>query len=331
MSDLEDTTRLPEAPAPAATTPAVSPTISTTPTDADTQLADTRKEVLLNRVKGTAEIITDPESPSLKEFHAFLEKSFAKGEVEPLDVFKEELSRQDTPESPGHFICIVLRDPIHGSIVSCTYGSVQNGTIAIRFTLTEANLNIGSPEDQPISDNNDNSINYRGTGVSQEATRLLMKEANLYTQNKGQDCEAMVGEVVDRAEAYSNRIEIEPGNGRRRLYHPTTGKQVYYRLPPLAWNPDGTPENDDVITENLQVAMRGHKDQIPVGKLKEVLRDWWAAWYIRPKKQFQDEAAWEKHKKTVEDILENEIIAPISQLEYLTPRSKAERQQTSQS
>lgn len=332
MADLEDTTRLPETPVPAVTAaPTVSPTISTTPTDADAQLAATRNKVILNRVKSTAEIITDPESPSLKEFHAFLVRSFKEGEVEPLETFKEEISRKDTPDSPGHFICVVLRDPLYGAIVSCSYGSVQNGTISLRFSLTEANLNVGNPEEQPLGENQETSINYRGTGISQEAERLTREEAQRYSETQGKNINAAIGEAVDASETHWNRIEIEPKNGVRRLYHPATGQQVYYRLPPLTWNPDGTPESDDVITENLQVAMKGHPSQIPVEKLKEVLKDWWKAWYIRPKAQFKDEAAWQKHKKTVEDILQNEIIAPISQFEYLTPKSKAEREQEAQS
>lgn len=327
MSDLEDVQPSPIIPQPPGI--AKAETLPSEPDMPEAQRVSTKQDIL-NRVRSTAEVITDPESPSLQEFHNFLSNTFKEGEVEPLDVFKEELSRNENENtnSAAHFICVVLRDPLHGAIVSCAYGSVQNGTIAIRFTLTESNLYLGKPNDNPINQgDNNNFINYRGTGISQEADKLLIEEAQSHTQKQGKDCDTIVAEAVERSESYWNKVEIEPENGLRRLYNPENGTQIHYRLPPLSWNPDGTPESDDVITENLQVAIKGHPSQIPVEKLKEVLKDWWAAWYIRPKAQFQDEAAWEKHKKIAEDILENEIIDPISQFEYLTLKSKADREQ----
>ncbi len=297
-----------------------------------TGIEDNRREIrlkILNRVATNSEIVTDPESPSLAEIHAFLTKNFKEGEVEPLEVFQAELASNETPNSPSRFICVLLRDPEYNAVVSCAYGSVQNGIIAIRFTLTESHLHINKTPDSPMDrDDSANFINYRGSGISQEADRLLIQAAQKHAQEQGQECEAVVAEAVERSERYWNEVEIEPDNGLRRLYDPQTGKQIYYRLPPLDWNSDGTAANEDVMVENLQVAVKGHKNEIPTAKLAEILHNWWQVWYIRPESQFENKAAWERHKAKVEGILKDEILAPLSKLEHVVPKSRADRGQT---
>jgi hypothetical protein len=146
---------------------------------------------------------------------------------------------------------------------------------------------------------------------------------------------SIVGEAVERSESHWNRLEIfEAGNSPRRIYYadsdtgkPDSTKQVFYRLPPFEWNPDGTPVSDPCQTENLQVAVKDYKDKIPVAKLEEILRLWWRTWYVRPKEQFESDEAFKKHEDYVMGVLENEIIKPMqdSGQEFVMPMSKEER------
>ena len=229
------------------------------------------------REKYQAEIIVDPDSKTIDNFHQMLQPHFEEGEIEPVEVFHREMRRNRDPESDARFILTFLRKGVSGA-----YGSIQEGTLAIRFTLTE------------VSD--------RGTGVSQEADRLLIETAEEIGIQKGKPLEALVGECVERSESYWNRMEIEPGNGMKRAYFPDTKEEIYYRLPPLEWNSDGTPSSDDVITEHLQVAAKGHPQEIPVARLKEIVNPWWDEWYIRPRDNFDSDQAWERHKETVKKI-----------------------------
>ena len=136
---------------------------------------------------------------------------------------------------------------------------------------------------------------------------------------------AFVGETNDNVESFVNKLEIEPGNMRRRLYLSEEGKEVHYEIPPLSWNLDGTPSMEGT-PEHLQVAVKGYPEKVPVLVLEEILKDWWSEWYIRPKEQFESEAAWELHKKTVWDILENKILAPMRNVSELKLTSKKERE-----
>jgi RimJ/RimL family protein N-acetyltransferase len=253
------------------------------------------------------EVITDPNSPALAEFHNFLVKNFRPEEIEDLPVFINELEN----ENPNvHFILTVLRDPqSEHELASAAYGSVQNGVLAIRFTLTEAEA--------------------RGTGISQEADKLLIDKAKEFCVRKGEELKALVCEAVELSEGYWNRQEIEPGNGMRRIYGQETGKEMHYELPPLAWNSDGT-QAQDGITEHLQISIKGYQDKIPVLELENILRNWWQAWYIRPREQFESDDAWGLHKRAVWEILETKILAPIRQVGELTLLSKKEREVTKQ-
>ena len=250
--------------------------------------------------------VTDPESPA--EFHEFLGSIFDPAELEPLESYQEELGRQD-PDV--HFLCFIAKDA-NGEIKSCAYGSLIEDLLAVRFLATE--------------------VTNRGTGISQSVNRRLIEEAEKLGQ-----INAIVGEAVERSEAYWNRLEIfEAGNSMRRLYYadPITGqpdpkRQVYYRLPPFEWNEDGTPVSDPHQFENLQVAIRGCKDKIPVIELANILRLWWQKWYVRPRVQFESDEAFKRHKAYVMGIVENEIIQPMkdSGQEVVIPMSKDRREQ----
>ena len=249
----------------------------------------------LNQAGWKAEVVTDPESPKLKAFHRMLTRIFRPGEVEPLAVFQAELGKPN-------FIFTEVERPISGA-----YGSVEGDILAIRFTSTE--------------------IMDRGTGVSQEADRKLIEKAREICQQQGQQLRGLVAECVWRSESYWNDLEIEPDNGMRRLYRPTrTGKlqQIFYTIPPLEWNPDGTSATEP-IKENLQVAIAGYPKQVPTKELAQILRTWWQGWYIRPQDQFESDQAWQRHQDTVWNTLESRVIQPISKYENLTLLSKAER------
>ena len=259
-----------------------------------------------NEKKFSIEKITDPESLSLKEFHKFLGTIFDPAELEPIESYQEELGRQD-PDV--HFLCFTAKDA-KGKIASCAYGSLIKDIFVGRFIATEAS--------------------QRSTGVSQKINLEMIEEAK-----KIGEVNSIVGEAVERSESHWNRLEIfEAGNSARRLYYtapnteePDPAKQVFYRLPPFEWNSDGTPVNDPRQTENLQIAVRGYKDKIPVEKLEEILRLWWRKWYVRPRVQFESDQAFEKHEAYVMGTLENEIIQPMkdSGQEFVMPMSKERR------
>ncbi|MBI5621425.1 hypothetical protein HY933_00980 [Candidatus Falkowbacteria bacterium] len=264
-------------------------------------------------VKNGPEIITSPESESLLEFHDFLLRNFKPGEVEPLKTWQEEMKQTDPKV---RFIATVLREPLDKQkpIVGAAYGSVQGGILAIRFTLTEAKYYLGYPVvKQAKKPGFEGFRGYRGSGISQEADRLLIAEAKHQQKlmDPKQKLNVLICEAVNKSEAYWNGVEIEKGNGMKRLYRPDNDEQMYYRLPPLEWNADGSPVNNTVVFENLQIAMAGHPRNIPVDRLEQILRKWWDSWYIRSRENFEDDKAWGKHKQLVYKILEEEIIQPI--------------------
>lgn len=262
----------------------------------------------VEKITKAHEVIIGPDSPTLNDFHSFLGRVFNPDEIEPLDVFQRELRN----EKPGvRYILTALRDPDHSDrLISAAYGSVQNGVLAIRFTLTEAG----------------EARSYRGTGLSQIADFALIKEAEAYSQQKGVELKALVGEAVELSEGYWNRQEIEPGNGMKRMYLPS-GDEIHYELPPLSWNSDGTPASNG-IPEHLQLALRQSPDAVAVSELEDILRSWWAEWYIRPRDQFDTDDAWEQHKNTVWNVLEEKIIAPLQGVNELALISKAQREKS---
>ncbi|MFZ2706648.1 MAG: hypothetical protein WAY88_00760 [Minisyncoccia bacterium] len=263
---------------------------------------------VFERVSKTAEIITDPESQTLQDFHEFLGQFFRPEEIEPIEVFQRELANKNPDVQ---YVFTALRDPHTGKLVSAAYGSVQKGVLAIRFTLTEAN--------------------YRGEGISQEADDLLVKRAEEIAEKQGYPLEAYICEAVELSERYWNRLEIEPGNGMRRIYAPGTKEEIHYELPPLAWNRDGTPAAEGV-PEHLQIAVKGQKDKLSVATLDRILTDWWQEWYIRPQEDFKDEEglqdkdAWDRHCNTVWEILNEKILAPLRESPTLDLISKDRRE-----
>jgi len=301
------------------------------------QIADPRRdtrEKVFTRIKNFPEVVMDPDSPSLANFHKLMTEIFKKGEVEPLKVFQEELAR-------GGFICIVMKDLLllrdvdedegkdSNTVVTGAYGSVQNGVLAIRFTATESNqviINTQDGDEIGTAFKNGEFVGYRNAGIGEKADRALIEEAKKESMKNGEPLRALVAECVAPSEAFWNRCEIEPGNGMKRLYAPDTNEQVYYRLPPLEWNRDGTPTSDEIITENLQVAFAGHPHQVPVEMLIEALRSWWKSWYFRPRDMFESDEAHKKHTETVEAILKNEVIAPLKKHGVLNLLSRAERE-----
>lgn len=283
----------------------------------------------------------DPESFSSSGFYKLLQRNFRPDELEPLEIFQRELNRNNDSNSEVNFICVVLPVPVcyrdnlvDNMAASGSYGSVQNNIFAMRFTVTEAEF-PGLPYSPKQDERGYTGLRgYRGTGISRKADSLLLEEAKKTARQQYEkrltndpEIKVLIGECVVRSEAYWNGHEIEKGNGMRRLYHPDSGQQMYYRLPPLKWNKDGTPVNCEAVEENLQIAMKGFPKRIPVVKLAEILRTWWEAWYIRPKEMFDDEAAWERHKFFVMKILEEEILAPIQTYEFLNLVSRDEREQ----
>jgi len=251
------------------------------------------------------EVIIGPDSPALEDFHDFLGKVFDPNEIEPLEVFQREMMN----EKPAtRYILTALRDPDHEDrLVSAAYGSVQNGVLAVRFTLTEAG----------------EAKSYRGKGLSQVADQALIKEAEAYSLKEGVQLKALIGECVELSEGYWNTQEIEPGNGMKRMYLPD-GSEMHYELPPLSWNKDGTPASNG-IPEHLQLALRGSTETVKVAELENTLRSWWAEWYIRPRDQFDSDEAWQKHQQTVWKVLDEKVLAPLSSTEELKFKTKAQR------
>jgi len=300
----------------------------------------TKKEVF-NRIKKSPEVVTDPNSPDLAGFHDLMTRIFNTGEVEPLEVFQKELAESKLEDAQIKYICIVMKDPLLdepdkdangekkiNTVVSGAYGSVQKGVLAFRFTATECDqVIIDEQEGDEIGTafKNGEFVGYRNANIAEKADKALIHEAEKESLKKGEPLRALVGECVAPSEAFWNRCKIA-GNGMKRLYSPDTNEQIYYRLPPLEWNSDGTPTSNAIITENLQVAFAGHPNQVPVETLIEALRSWWKSWYFRPRDMFESDEAHAKHTETVKAILEDEVIAPLKKHKVLNLLSKAERE-----
>lgn len=76
----------------------------------------------------------------------------------------------------------------------------------------------------------------------------------------------------------------------------------------------------------MQIAVSGCPASITPDKLGTILRNLWTSWYIRPNTDFENLAAWEKHKDTVMNILEKEILAPLEQYISFQLYSRNERE-----
>jgi len=272
----------------------------------------------LDAIYHGAQVITDPRSQDLIDFHALLVKAFAEGEVEPLSVFQKELGDKSDP--CVQFICTCLRDEAerlisgaYGSVqTSAAYDSVQRGNgdniLATRFTLTEAY--------------------QRGRGISQAADYMLIEQAKAFCRAHGEKLTAMVAECVEDSEGYWNRMMRLDGIPMRRLYAKLADdllEEIVYRIPPLEWNPDGSAVSDEVIPEHLQVALSGCRDAVPVDRLSEVIKSWWRAWYIRPEGDFNSSASHEHHISIVNQVLNDAVLGPLSKHKTLIPLSRNDR------
>ncbi len=159
----------------------------------------------------------------------------------------------------------------------------------------------------------------------------FFRPAEEIAEKQGYPLEAYICEAVELSERYWNRLEIEPGNGMRRIYAPGTKEEIHYELPPLAWNRDGTPAAEGV-PEHLQIAVKGQNDKLSVATLDRILTDWWQEWYIRPQEDFKDEEglqdkdAWDRHCNTVWEILNEKILAPLRESPTLDLISKDRRE-----
>ena len=259
--------------------------------------------------KEVVDVITDPDDQYLIDFHRLLTNNLRPQEVEPLDIFQAEL--ESNQKNPKHFfILTVIQDETDPNkpIKDTAYGSViEDEILAFRFTKNEAE--------------------HRGAKASYRAENLLIKEGRNYCQEKGNSLKVIVVEGINGSESYWNGLEIEEGNSMRRLFYRTRKgnlKEMYYQIPPLEWNPDGTPAGDG-IAEHLHVAFADYPNSIPTDLLAETLHALWREWYIRPQEQFESDAAWEKHKATVFGILERKILKPLSKYQTLDLLSKEER------
>ena len=259
------------------------------------------------RIFRSAETVTDPTSDTLKAFHQMLSRHFQEEECEELETFQHELAR-NLRDPDVRFICVAMRDGKR--IVSGAYGSAQDGILAVRFTVTE----------EP----------YRGKGISQRASQLLVDAARDFSAARGLELHTIAGECLDRTEAYVNGLCIEPGNPRRRLYLQSADgrsySELHYEIPPLAWNRDGTPVRDGAV-EHLQLAIAGQATEVSPAMLESILRRWWEVWYIRPLADFESPQAWQRHQQHVWDILENRILKPIRLEKGLVPLSKERRRE----
>lgn len=257
------------------------------------------------RVLSSVEIVTDPKSETLAAFHQMLVREFQAEECEELATFQRELARNSL-DPDVRFICVAMRDGER--VVSGSYGSVQDGALAVRFTLTE----------EP----------YRGLGISQRASGLLVEAARDFCASRSTLLSAIGGECVDRSEAYWNRLSLWPENGMRRLYLESPDRTSYaempYEIPPLAWNRDGTPARDGMI-EHLQIALAGQDKEVLPGTLEGVLKRWWEVWYIRPSCDFDGEEAWQRHQEQVWGIFESRIMRAIRSEKGLIPISRDKR------
>lgn len=263
------------------------------------------------------EIVDREDSPSLDEYHKLLIETLRDDQVEPLDGLQQEISRNHDLHASARYICILLRDPEAGyRIASGVYGSVQDGVLAIRFVVT-------------VSD--EETQDYRRTGISQEIYRLFVAEANRWSvSQRGQAIWACVGECVDESEAFFNRLL-----GKRRIYVPGRDgsdlREIHYELPHLGeWKSDGTPldRRGQPVLEHLQVAVAGYQGSLPFSVLEKILTTFWREWYVRPESHFDSRAIWERHRTLViEETLHARILEPLRSHAELMLLSREEREQ----
>ncbi len=253
-------------------------------------------------------IIKDPiaEREDLTAAYALLQRQFRPEELEDLSVFVREMQSNAVPGSLTRYIMAIrkLRQMVIGMVYASAQVTPSEGITAIRFTVIDRE--------------------HRGAFINRAPEGMLLGEARKFCESKGKALTVIVAEAVDASESYANKIRIEPGNGMRRLYYPDTTDEMHYELPPLAWNRDGTLAKEGMM-EHLQIAIAECEEAIPVARLTDILRCWWAQWYIRPQEDFDSVDAWFTHTQWVWRVLDEKILVPLQQCTFLEPLSAGQR------
>ncbi|MBI2463968.1 hypothetical protein HYV57_03360 [Candidatus Peregrinibacteria bacterium] len=242
------------------------------------------------------ELVCDPESPLIQEFYNKLVSFFQETEVEPLETFKQEIRS-------GKCSLFVIKN-LKGEIIDFAYGSLisyaeDKNLLAFRFTGAEVD-----PLIQP------------GQGADQRLIEHFQRESSV---------DALLVEATSKkAGKRWYRVKVEEGNGMQWVYIPSGDSMNFglsdvpidYFLPPFEWNSDdGTPCDAQLLlkpqSEYLQLAFKGSSDSISIEELRALLTALWESWYIRPKNEFDNDDAWQKHKAIVMALLNDKILKPL--------------------
>ncbi|MDD5056147.1 MAG: hypothetical protein PHZ00_07845 [Candidatus Peribacteraceae bacterium] len=263
---------------------------------------------------GSFEVIGNPNAPGLKDFYEFLQSmdggGFGAGELEPIEAFQYEMSR-NVADMSGRYMCSIVRDQ-DGKIASGAYGSVHaeqapgtGGLFFMRFTATEKT--------------------QRKTGVSKAADDLVFSQAEEWLHKRGQQLRYCGAECVESSERYWNSY------GMYRLYYWDQKKEclreLEYYLPHLGSWDQATGEPVDALEqpqpEHYQLFC-GH-NVISVEEFSAVLRRMWREWYVH-RENFANPQAAEAHERQVMDLLETRILTPLRGISQLSLFSQEERE-----
>jgi hypothetical protein len=279
-------------------------------------VSEPKQKAVLDRVVGNgATIVRDPGSRLLAEFYDMLIRYFDTMELEPLNTFQDEIRSNSSANAAAEYLCVVFRDPARqDKIISGTYGSVQKGVLAIRFTVTE-------------DDGEDGEHTYRGSGLSQAINRILVEEAKEYCRRKGVRLYGCYAECVDRSESFWNRWFTPP---LTRLYASSVAgpSEIFYELPHIGkWSDDGLPiDPESPQFEHLQISHVDHQTEIPVDVVERLLMIVWREWYVKSPQYFRDRSAWTRHQHAViEETLCAKILAPLRIHKTLQMLTRAQR------
>lgn len=251
------------------------------------------------------ECITDLSNlEGLKAFHDLLRKEFKNTEVEPIEVFEQELST-------GNFILGLVYES--AELLSGAYGSVFNldeksSALAIRFTFTE--------------------IKARGTGVSQVADKLLIEKSADISSHKKRSLRCLICEGVEKSEHYWNTIGINDDQGMKRVYGELSSnvlEEIQYIMPPVEWNKDGSPRGNGE-KEHLMVLWKESPNEIRTSDLILILKAWWNQWYKRGIEHFDSETSRRKHTEFVDSFLMEKVISPLRNYSKFYLLSREERE-----
>jgi hypothetical protein len=261
------------------------------------------KESFATNIRMPVFQVNNPESPLLRDFVKTITKNFKPGEVEEYGTFKRELSLSNSESIPAKFIFVAAGDPLTDDktrIISGAYGSLQGETVAVRLAYTDPS--------------------WRATGISQEVNSIFVDTAREESASRGSKVKIMVGECVDKSETYWNSL------GMKRLFFADSGKEFSYFMAPTSWNRDGTPKSD-CINEHLQIALLDNPaaKSIKTTDVRSAITELYNAWYIRPREDFNSNAAHKLHLDTVNTHLKS-ILAPLEGKEVLDLKTKEERE-----